>query len=95
MNLHPYDTVRHNSDPCIKVCETLNTFDQVSSPTPGHNAPPPGLPCHTCGPLSLSYVEHLNHRQSPIINENFTCFVINKKFPCFVTNKYFPCSAIS
>jgi hypothetical protein len=33
------------------------------APAWGHNAPPPGIPCHTCELLLPLYVEHLNHCQ--------------------------------
>jgi len=55
-------------------------------PTPalGHNAPPPSIPCHTCGPLSLPSLKHLisveRYRYQPpwnsiVIDCNFTCSV--------------------
>ncbi len=60
----------------------------------GHDAPPLGLPCHTCRPLSSPSIKHLNHHQPLVVNEKFTCSTINKKFPCFVVNKELSCSII-
>jgi hypothetical protein len=65
------------------------------TPVPCCDAPPPGLPCHTCGRLSLPSVEHLNHHRPSVLNRDLTCSAVNGEFPCSAIDRELSCSAIS
>jgi hypothetical protein len=61
-----------------QIPEMLNSppIELYQVPILGRNATQPGLPCHTCEPLSSSSIEHLDHCRPPsnviVVGEDFS-----------------------